>query len=233
MITLRPGHERGSAERGWLDSRFTFSFGEYDDPAHVGFRSLRVMNEDIVSPGMGFGMHPHRDMEILTYVIAGRLAHHDSMGNGSEIVAGQLQSMSAGSGLVHSEKNPSQSEPAHFLQIWIEPREKGGAPRYAEWLPPADGEILPQRLLASPDGRDGSAPIAQDVFLYLLRLQPGARIDHPLASGRGAWLQVIRGEVQLEDDALLSAGDGASVEKSAHVHIAATTPVEALLFDLA
>lgn len=231
MITLRPSQERGHAEHGWLESRHTFSFAEYHDPAHIGFRTLRVINEDRVQPGMGFGTHPHRDMEILTYVLEGRLAHQDSLGNGREIGPGQLQAMSAGTGVRHSEFNASRSEPVHFLQIWIRPNRSGLAPRYAEWNPPAEGIAGLWTLLASEDGRAGSAQIAQDASVSLLRLAAGEAVERPLAPERGAWLQVMRGSLTVNGQRL-EPGDGAAIEEESAVTITAQTPAEALFFDL-
>ncbi len=231
MITLRPSAARGHADHGWLDTFHTFSFADYHDPAHMGFRTLRVINEDRVAPGMGFGTHPHRDMEILTYILAGRLAHKDSMGNGREIAPGQLQAMSAGTGITHSEFNPSRTDPVHLLQIWLLPDRRGHTPRYAEWSPaPEKNSAL--TLLASPDGREGSAAIHQDAQLYLAKLGAAASLTHPLATGRAAWLQVMRGSLTLNGHAL-AAGDGAAVESESALALHASTDAEALLFDLA
>lgn len=231
MITLRPSAARGHADHGWLDTFHTFSFADYHDPAHMGFRALRVINEDRVAPGMGFGTHPHRDMEILTYILAGRLAHKDSMGHGREIAPGQLQAMSAGTGITHSEFNPSRTDPVHLLQIWLLPDKKGHTPRYAEWSPNA-GENRALTLLTSPDGREGSAAIHQDARLYLVKLDAGAALTHPLATGRAAWLQVMRGSLTLNGHAL-GAGDGAAVESESALALHGTADAEALLFDLA
>lgn len=231
MLTLRPSAARGHADHGWLDTFHTFSFADYHDPAHMGFRSLRVINEDRVAPGMGFGTHPHRDMEILTYIVAGRLAHKDSMGNGREIAAGQLQAMSAGTGLTHSEFNPSRTDPVHLLQIWLLPDRRGRTPRYSEWSPRA-GENPALTLLASPDGRDGSAAIHQDALLYLVKLDHPAAFTHRLSAGRAAWLQLIRGTLTLNGQPL-AAGDGAAVEGEASLALDTATAAEALLFDLA
>ena len=231
MIKIRKSGERGHANLGWLDTFHTFSFAEYHGPAHMGFRSLRVINEDRVAPGKGFGTHPHRDMEILTYILEGRLAHEDSMGNGREITKGQLQAMSAGTGITHSEFNPSPTEPVHLLQIWLLPDAKGHTPRYAEWSPSGvAGQAL--TLLASPDGREGSAAIHQDALLYLVKLEAGGSIVHSLSPGRAAWLQVMRGVLEI-DGRELSAGDGASVKKENLLPLYASAAAEALLFDLA
>ena len=231
MITLRPSAARGHADHGWLETFHTFSFADYHDPAHMGFRGLRVINEDRVAPGMGFGTHPHRDMEILTYILAGRLAHKDSMGNGREITVGQLQAMSAGTGITHSEFNPSPTDPVHLLQIWLLPDRKGHPPRYAEWSP-REGENGALTLLASPDGREGSAAIHQDARLFLVKLPAAAELTQPLAAGRAAWLQVMRGGLMLNGHAL-AAGDGAAVESESALALRATADAEALLFDLA
>ena len=230
MITLRPSAARGHAQHGWLDSYHTFSFADYYDPAHMGFRSLRVINEDRVQPGMGFGTHPHRDMEILTYILEGRLAHKDSMGNGREIAPGQLQAMSAGTGITHSEFNASPKEPVHLLQIWIVPDTKGHSPRYAEWNPPSSA---PDRLtlLASPDGREDSAEIHQDALLFLAKLPATCEATHPLAPGRAAWVQVMRGGLTVNGH-VLEAGDAAAIEDEAAVELRARGDTEALLFDL-
>ena len=231
MLTLRPSAARGHADHGWLDTCHTFSFADYHDPAHTGFRSLRVINEDRVAPGQGFGTHPHRDMEILTYIVTGRLAHKDSMGHGREIAAGQLQAMSAGTGITHSEFNPSRTEPVHLLQIWLLPDRRGHTPRYAEWSPRPD-ENHALTLLASPDGRDGSAPIHQDARLWLVKLDGSAALTHPLSPGRAAWLQLMRGTLTVNGQQL-AAGDGAAVEDEAAITLGPASGAEALLFDLA
>jgi redox-sensitive bicupin YhaK (pirin superfamily) len=232
LLTFRRSEDRGHARHGWLESRHTFSFADYHDPAHTGFRSLRVINEDRVAPLGGFPTHPHRDMEIFSYVVSGRLAHRDSMGNERILAPGEVQLMSAGSGVSHSEYNPSSDEPVHFLQVWIHPRERGLAPSYTEWTPPA-GAAAGLALLISPDGRDGSATIAQDVEVYRLRLGPGASATHELRPGRGAWAQLIRGRLTVGGLAL-EPGDGASAEEPGTLEFTAgDEPVEALLFDLA
>jgi len=233
MFTIRHSNERGHANHGWLDTYHTFSFADYYDPAHMGFRMLRVINEDTVQPGMGFGTHPHRDMEILTYVLEGRLAHKDSMGNGREIGPGQLQTMSAGTGIQHSEFNASHAEPVHFLQIWIQPNKRGLTPRYAEWNPPVEAALQVKTLLASPEGREGSAEIAQDAYLYLVRLKKGEMLTHTLEPSRAAWVQVMRGSFHL-DGCTLVKGDGTAIEDETSVQLrAAEDGAEALLFDLA
>lgn len=230
-LNLRRAEERGHADHGWLDSRHTFSFADYHDPAQMGFRSLRVINEDRVAPGRGFGTHPHRDMEIFSYVLAGTLEHRDSMGNTRQLQPGQIQLMSAGRGITHSEVNPSPEVPVHLLQIWIRPRERGLAPRYTEWHPGPDDAAIPKVLVISPDGREGSATIHQDADIYRLRLQPGQTVAHLLRPGRGAWLQVARGALAL-DGVTLAAGDGASTDQPGTLTFTAATPAEALLFDL-
>ena len=231
MITLRPSAARGHADHGWLDTFHTFSFPDYHDPAHMGFRALRVINEDRVAPGMGFGTHPHRDMEILTYILAGRLAHKDSMGHGREITPGQLQAMSAGTGITHSEFNPSRTDPVHLLQIWLLPDRRGHTPRYAEWTPEADTSKV-CTLLASPDGRENSAAIHQDARLFLVKLPTSGEMTHTLAPTRAAWLQVMRGTLTLNGHTL-TAGDGAAAENETALALHATAETEALLFDLA
>jgi redox-sensitive bicupin YhaK (pirin superfamily) len=229
MITVRKSEERGHFDHGWLNTYHTFSFADYYDPKFDGFRSLRVINEDRVRPGVGFGTHGHRDMEIISYVLEGRLGHKDSMGNGSVITPGELQRMSAGTGVLHSEMNPSDVEPVHFLQIWILPERRGITPSYEQVrFDPAElqGKL---RLIASPDSADGSVLIHQDVRLYATTLTGGDPVSHDYASGRYGWLQVTRGEVSLNGIAL-RAGDGAAIADEAKVTIAGAG--EALLFDL-
>lgn len=230
-ITIRPADARGLGDHGWLRSRFTFSFADYHAPAHMGFRALRVINDDRVAPGRGFGTHPHRDMEIFSYVLEGTLEHQDSMGNGRQLQRGEIQLMSAGSGVTHSEFNPSRDKELHFLQIWIQPRERGIAPRYTEWRPTPQQHDAPKVLVISPDGREGSAVIAQDAAIYRLNLKPGETVTHELAAGRGAWLHVAEGSLQLNGLPLVS-GDGASTEKAGLLTLTAQAPTEALLFDL-
>src|SRR5213596_435336 len=231
-LTIRRANERGHADHGWLNSYHTFSFADYYDSAHIGFRSLRVINDDRVAPGQGFGTHPHRDMEIFSYVLEGALQHKDSMGNGSVLKPGQIQLMSAGSGVAHSEFNPSASEPLHFLQIWIQPRERGLTPTYTEWKPKPEQANASKVLVISPDGRDGSATIHQDAEIYRIRLQPGQTVTHELKPGRGAWLQIAEGAVVCNGVAL-EPGDGASSEQAGTLGLIASQPTEALLFDLA
>jgi redox-sensitive bicupin YhaK (pirin superfamily) len=231
-LKIRRANERGHADHGWLNSHHTFSFADYYDPAHMGFRSLRVINDDRVAPGKGFGTHPHRDMEIFSYVLEGALQHKDSMGNGSVLKPGQIQLMSAGRGVTHSEFNPSRNEPLHFLQIWIQPRERGLTPSYTEWRPNPEQTDAPKVLVISPDGRDGSATIHQDAEIYRVRLQPGQSVTHKLGAGRGAWLQIAKGGLEL-NGVSLATGDGASTEESSELKLVATKPTEALLFELA
>ena len=232
MITLRPSGERLQTKIGWLDSRHTFSFGEHIDPRFMGYRALRVINEDRVAPGKGFGTHPHRDMEIISYVLEGALRHEDSLGTGSIINVGDVQRMSAGTGVLHSERNASDSEPAHFLQIWLLPERTRIPPSYEQrTFPPASrqGRLT---LIASRDSRDGSIQVHQDVDLYSAILGNGESVRHALAAGRHAWVQVARGEVGL-NGTTLSAGDGAAVTDETELRLAAATDAEVLLFDLA
>ncbi len=233
MITLRPAQERGSAYFGWLDSRHTFSFGEYYDPNHMGFADLRVINEDKVAPGQGFTTHGHRDMEIVSYVLEGALEHKDSLGNGSVIRPGDVQRMSAGTGIMHSEFNASKTESVHFLQIWILPEQKGIEPGY-EQKNFTDAEKRGKlRLVGSRDGRDGSITIHQDVNLYAALLSEGDEVSQALASGRVAWLQVARGAVQLNGQTL-TAGDGAAISNESNITLRGMAEdAEVLLFDMA
>lgn len=231
MLTLRRSEDRGAADHGWLDTRHTFSFAGYYDPAHMGFRALRVINEDKVAPGRGFGTHGHRDMEIISYVLSGVLEHRDSMGNGSQIVPGDVQRMTAGTGVRHSEFNASESEPVHFLQIWIQPDTRGLKPSYTEWKPSPEQAEAKDVVVISPDGRDGSAKIHQDAVVRRLRLAAGDEVVHEVGGGRGVWVQLIRGALRANDQAL-SAGDGVCTEDAGSLRLAAGEPVEALLFDL-
>jgi redox-sensitive bicupin YhaK (pirin superfamily) len=233
MIDVRRAEERGRSNFGWLDSRHTFSFGEYHDPRHMGFRTLRVINDDRVAPGAGFGTHGHRDMEILSYVLEGGLAHRDSMGNGSVIRPGALQMMRAGTGVTHSEYNHSATEPVHFLQIWIVPDRRGLQPTYGELT--IDGEAARRGLvlLASRDARDGSLQVQQDVDLWLARPPRGEERTLPLADRRHAWVQVARGSATVDGRALRE-GDGAAISGERSVRIAgADDEAEVLVFDLA
>lgn len=231
MVEIRPSEERGQNEHSWLKTRFSFSFDQYYDPEHTQFRALRVLNEDVVAPGQGFGMHPHRDMEILTWVLDGALQHRDSMGNSGVIRPGELQHMSAGTGVMHSEFNASAKDPVHLLQIWILPERKGLKPGY-EQLAFADADLRNQFGLVA--GADPNAPltIRQDAALYIARLDSGVKATHTLARGRHAWVQVAKGSIRLNGRGL-NAGDGASVSDESQVRVEATEPSEVLLFDLA
>jgi redox-sensitive bicupin YhaK (pirin superfamily) len=232
MIRVRKAAQRGHFDHGWLDTYHTFSFADYHDPAHMGFRSLRVINDDRVAPGQGFGMHGHRDMEIVTYVIDGALEHRDSMGNGSIMRAGELQRMTAGTGVRHSEFNPSDTEWVHLYQIWLLPQRKGLTPSYEQLAVAEEDRRDRFRLVASPDGADGSLTIHQDARLYLASLSPGESAAHGIERGRAAWLQVLRGSVNvLGHD--LAAGDGAAVTDESALSAQATSLSEVLLFDLA
>ena len=235
MITLRSSAARGHFNHGWLDTYHTFSFADYYDPKHMGFRALRVINEDRVAPGSGFGTHPHRDMEIITYVLEGALAHKDSMGNGSTILPGDVQRMSAGTGVRHSEFNHSQAESVHLLQIWILPEKAGIAPSYEQKNFPAEEKRNRLRLVASHDGRDGSLKVHQDVNLYAALLDQGKSVRLDLPPGRHAWLQVTRGEIAVNGK-VLKAGDGAGIGDESAVEFSGKTcpdASEVLLFDLA
>ena len=232
MIALRPGAERGRTRIGWLDSYHTFSFNDYHDPDHMGFRSLRVINEDFVIPGAGFGTHGHRDMEILSYVLEGGLEHKDSSGGGGVIRPGEVQFMRAGTGVTHSERNASASDPVHFLQIWIVPDKRGLAPTYGQR--PVDREKARRgfALLASPDGREQSLQIAQDASLWLALVEKGERRELPLRPGRGAWVHVARGTVEVNGQSLAE-GDGAALTGAEAVTLAGNGSAEVLAFDLA
>jgi redox-sensitive bicupin YhaK (pirin superfamily) len=230
-LSLRRSKERGHADHGWLDSYHTFSFADYYDPAHMGFRSLRVINQDRIAPGGGFPTHPHRDMEIFSVLVEGALAHKDSMGNSRVLKPGQIQMMSAGKGVLHSEFNPSDKEISHLLQIWIQPNQRGLTPSYTEWHPDPAREQEPKVLIISPDGRDSSATIHQDAEVYRIRLGAGASTAHDLAVGRGAWFQLIKGSVTVNGTAL-KAGDAVSTEDAGTLTFNASEEAEALLFDL-
>lgn len=232
MIQVHKAAERGHLDHGWLDTYHTFSFGDYFDPARMGFRSLRVINDDRVAPGQGFGMHGHRDMEIVTYVLDGALAHKDSIGNGSIIKAGELQRMTAGTGVRHSEFNPSDTEWVHLYQIWLLPQRKGLEPSYEQLAVGEEEKRGRFRLVASPDGVDGSLTIHQDARLYLASLSPGEGVAHEIDRGRATWLQVLRGSVNvLGHD--LTAGDGVAVTDENAIPVQAAVPSEVLFFDLA
>ncbi|MDH5264142.1 MAG: pirin family protein [Betaproteobacteria bacterium] len=232
MMELRRSEERGHANHGWLDSFHSFSFADYHDPAHMGFGALRVINEDRVKPGMGFGTHGHRDMEIISYVLEGALEHKDSMGNGSIIRPGNVQRMSAGTGVRHSEYNPSASDGVHFLQIWIEPGVRGVAPGYEEKTFDAASKRGRLRLIASPDGREGSVTIHQDALVYAGLLDGAETASHPIPAGRKAYLHVARGEVTASGQAL-RAGDALKATGEREIHLEGGRGAEVLLFDLA
>lgn len=232
-MKIRKGNERGHADFGWLNSRHSFSFGEYHDPAHMGFGPLRVINEDRVAPGSGFPTHPHSDMEILSYVLDGALEHRDSIGTGSVIRPGEVQRMSAGTGIRHSEFNASQTDPVHFLQIWIMPQKRGIAPGYEQKAFPAAEKRNAMRLVASQDGREGSVTVHQDANMYASRLDGDATLSHDLSPGRRAWVQVAQGAVMLNGVAL-EAGDGAAIDTAGVIELAgAGEGGEVLLFDMA
>ncbi len=232
MIRLRPAAERGSFDHGWLRTKHTFSFGDYRDSQHVHFRTLRVINEDWVAPGQGFGEHPHRDMEIVTYVLAGQLQHRDSLGNGEILRAGELQRMSAGRGITHSEFNPSAREPLHLYQIWLFPAEKGIAPSYEQKRFDPSGRANRWQLVAAPTPEGGSLQIHQDARLYLADVSPDSALAREIAPGRRVWLQVLRGSGRLNDLAV-TAGDGVAISDERHFAITSRDGVEVLLFDLA
>lgn len=231
MMNVRPSEARGHANHGWLDSRHTFSFADYHDPAHMGFRALRVINEDRVAPRSGFGTHPHRDMEIITYVLSGQIEHRDSMGSVGVLRAGELQRMTAGTGVLHSEKNETGEE-LHFLQIWILPERKGLTPSYEQKAFTERERQGRFRVVVSPDGGEGSLKVHQDMRLYSTLLGGGQRVEQVLAPGRHAWLQVARGEGTLNGVALKE-GDGVAVSGESRLVLSASEPLEALLFDLA
>ncbi|MBW4515823.1 MAG: pirin family protein [Timaviella obliquedivisa GSE-PSE-MK23-08B] len=232
MITIRPAQARGTANFGWLDSHHTFSFGQYHDSNHMGFADLRVINEDKVIAGQGFPTHGHQDMEIISYVLEGALEHKDSIGTGSVIRPGDIQRMSAGTGIRHSEYNASKTEPVHFLQIWILPEDKGIEPGYEQKnfaIAEKQGKL---RLVGSRDGRDGSITIHQNVDFYAATLSEGETVDYAFAPGRVAWLQVARGTLQLNDQ-VLTAGDGAAIAQESMITLHSAQDAEVLLFDMA
>ena len=231
MIEIRKADERGHANHGWLDTYHTFSFASYRDPQHMGFRSLRVMNEDFVKPGEGFGTHPHQDMEIVTYVLEGALEHKDSMGNGEVLRPGEFQRMSAGTGITHSEFNPSDTEPVHLYQIWLFPQRKGIEPSYEQKRFAEEERRNRLRLVASQDAADGSLLIHQDARIYLSSLDEGKQVKHTIPPGRHAWLQVLRGNVTVNGHAL-DTSDGAALSGASELQIVATHPAEVMLFDL-
>ena len=231
MMNVRRSHERGHANYGWLDTRHTFSFGDYYDPGHMGFRSLRVINDDRVVGGRGFATHPHRDMEIISYVVDGALEHRDSMGNGSVIRPGEVQRMRAGTGVTHSEYNHSATEPVRFLQIWVLPEERGLTPGYEQKLF-GDERRGRLRLVASRNGSDGSVQIQQDLAMFASMLKDGERVEHDLVEGRHAWLQIVRGTVRV-DSVELGEGDGASFSEVPAVPMESLGDSELILFDIA
>jgi quercetin 2,3-dioxygenase len=230
MMTIRKANDRGHADHGWLNSYHTFSFADYHDPRWMGFRDLRVINDDTVAAGMGFGKHPHRDMEIISYVLSGQLKHEDSMGNGRVIKPGEFQYMAAGNGVVHSEFNPSPKDPVHFLQIWIMPDKTGAKPAYGEKVytnaPP--GKL---NLVASKTGRDGSLSINQEADLWLAKFTGNETVAHELRPNRHAWVHVAEGSVKLNGQAL-AAGDAAAVTGESKLELAGNGPAQVLLFDL-
>lgn len=231
MIEIRKSEQRGRENYGWLDTSHTFSFGDYYDPEHMGYRALRVINDDRVAGGAGFPSHPHRDMEILTYVLEGALEHKDSMGNGSIIRPGEVQRMSAGTGVVHSEFNHSEAEPLRFLQIWIVPDERGLPPEYEQRAFPTEERRGRLRLVASPDGSEGSVTIHQDARLYAALLASGESVSHALDPNRYAWVHVARGKVRM-GDLELREGDGAAITETQSIDLAGIDAAEVLLFDL-
>ena len=231
MITLRRAEDRGHFDHGWLNTYHTFSFADYRDPKHMGFRALRVINEDRVQPGQGFGTHPHRDMEIITYVLEGGLEHRDSMGNGSVIRPGEVQRMSAGTGVTHSEFNASKAELVHFLQIWLLPAERGIAPGYEQKVIAANEHVGRLPLVASPDGRDGSVTIQTDAFLYAERFDKGAAAELAIPKARHAWVHVARGKARI-NGLELEAGDGVALSDEPMVLLEGLAASEVLVFDL-
>lgn len=231
MIVQRCAGDRGHANYGWLDTYHSFSFGSYYDVRHMGFRVLRVINEDRVAPGQGFGTHPHHDMEIVTYVMSGALEHKDSMGNGQVLKAGELQRMSAGTGIEHSEFNPSSTEAVHLYQVWLLPLTSGIQPSYEQKDFPESERSNRLRLVVSPDGEEGSLQIHQNARIYLATLDPDKKVNHPFELGRHGWLQVLRGSARLNDNTL-HAGDGAAISDEQLITIQGVQPAEVMLFDL-
>ena len=231
MITLRRSAERGHARHGWLESYHTFSFANYYDPRFTGYRALLVINQDRVSPGHGFGMHPHDSMEIISYVLEGAIEHRDTMGFSAVLRPGEVQVISAGSGMLHSERNPSDAEPLHFLQVWIVPSSEGGDPRYQQQPFPIEERRNHLRLVCSPDGKDGSTVIRQDAALYVSVLEAGHEVTHDFAPGRYGWVHVARGAIELNGQALED-GDGAAVAEEAAVTLRGVRDADVLLFDL-
>src|SRR5687768_10884842 len=232
MIKLRKAADRGHFDFGWLDTSHTFSFGEYYDPANMGFRSLRVINDDVIAPGQGFGMHGHRDMEILSWIAEGALEHKDSLGTGSVIRPGDLQRMSAGTGVRHSEFNPSPTQRTRLLQIWLLPRRSGLKPEYEQKHFPEEDRTNRLKLIAAGDGRDEAVSVHQDADLWTARLDPQSSVAHSFKPGRHGWLQVVSGELQMGDQPLAQ-GDGVALSEEKSIEIRAKSPAEILLFDLA
>jgi hypothetical protein len=232
MITFRDRNTRGQTHTGWLDSKHSFSFGDYRDPAQMGFRSLRVINEDRIVPGAGFPRHGHRDMDILSYILDGALEHKDDIGTGAVIRPGEIQRMSAGTGVEHSEFNASQTEPAHFLQIWLIPEKRGIAPSYEQKPVPLEERRGKLRLVAAPNAPDGAVTLHEDARLYVANLAAGESVSHDIAPGRGVWIQVARGIIGLNGTEMRE-GDGAAMEDEKAATIEAETDAEILLFDLA
>jgi quercetin 2,3-dioxygenase len=232
MIRIRRAAERGHFDHGWLDTYHTFSFADYYDPEHMSFRALRVINEDRVEPGQGFGMHGHRDMEIVTYILEGALEHRDNLGGGAVLKPGELQRITAGTGVRHSEFNPSMTDPVHLYQIWLLPERKGLVPGYEQRSFPEAEKQDRWQLVASRDGRNGSLTVHQDVALYLASLGEGQELSHELAPGRHAWLQVLRGAVTLNGHEL-AAGDAVAISGEKGLTVRAAAPSEVMLFDLA
>lgn len=232
MMTLRKASDRGHGDHGWLKSWHTFSFSTYQDPQHVRFRSLRVMNEDRIAPGPGFGTHPHHDMEIVTYILDGALEHRDSMGNGEILRAGEFQRMTAGTGITHSEFNPSQTEEVHLYQIWLFPERKGLEPSYEQRAFPAEQRQDQLQLVASPTAENNSLKIHQDARIFLAHLSSNRPLDFVIPSGRHVWLQVLRGNVAVQDHSL-SAGDGLAISDESSIVMRAVSAAEIMLFDLA
>jgi redox-sensitive bicupin YhaK (pirin superfamily) len=232
MLTIRKAAARGHFNHGWLDTYHTFSFGDYYDPAQIGFRSLRVINEDRVAPGQGFGMHGHRDMEIITCVLSGTLEHKDSLGHGEALRPDELQHMTAGRGIRHSEFNPSANEPVHLYQIWLLPREAGLKPSYSQKAFDSAGRAGRWQLVVSPEGAEGSLQIQQDARIVLADLAGGAELGYAIAPGRHSWLQLLRGHMELNGIAL-QAGDGVGISDETQLMLTASLPAEVMLFDLA
>lgn len=231
MIQIRKSEERAAFDFGWLQTKHTFSFGEYIDPMHMGFRSLRVINEDVVQPGQGFGMHGHRDMEIVTLVLSGALEHRDSLGNGEVLRPGELQRMSAGTGIRHSEFNPSSSEPVHLYQIWIHPERRGLEPSYEQKAFAESERVGRWQIVASPDGRDRSLLVHQNAIISLARIEAGCQLDVPPCPSSGVWLQVLTGQLRMADRDL-SAGDGAALENELACSLHSMEGADVLLFEL-